>query len=147
MWLPTSPHVELMEIFRDHGQNKEKIKLSRYYMDRQYRRVQGQTRWTDSRIWEHIKKRHKTFKSIKKHGFDKSRCTGDPIRALNKPFWSTRYGAGEAWLYGPEIWNGAGRLSALYVLGVSRVPVVIMADVRPGTGRSCLDKKLPSIPQ
>ena len=140
MWLPSSPHVELMEIFLRYGFDTPRIFNSRYFKDRQYRNSVG-LNWPDKKILEHVKKRYGTFKSMKK-GYDKNKCKTVPIVVLVEPFWKTRYNVNEEWLGGFEIWNGAGRCAAAYTWGDRDVPCVFAKDVEPGTMKSHLDKKL-----
>jgi len=133
MSLKNSPHVELMEIFNAHGCKWEIIKNSRYYAERKYRHEIGMKRWTTEKIYSHIKARYKIFKSIKKHGYDPKIDRANPIKVLRKPFWETRFNVFLPLLNGPEIWNGAGRASAAYVLGYKRIKAMWCADAHPHT--------------
>ena len=133
MSLKNSPHVELMKIFSKHGLRWDKIYESRYYKERQHRFEIGMSRWHKRKISEHIIARYSIFKSIKKKGYDKNKDKINPVKVLKEPFWATRFNCREVWLNGYEIWNGAGRCAAAYVLGYSKLPVLLVKDPRPGT--------------
>jgi hypothetical protein len=134
MSLITSPHVELMTIFRDYGKDWTRIMGGRYVEERRHRRACGMARWTEEYIKYHIHKRWDIFKSIRKHGLDYRKCRRDPIVVLKEAFWKTRFGAVDIWLQDHEIWNGAGRCSAAYVLGHARIKATLSQDKYPGTG-------------
>ena len=134
MSLVNSPHVELMMTFLHHGYDKKKIKSSRYFAERRHRRKVGLTKWTDTKIWEHIHVRYEIFRSIRKRGFSTKICRRDPVKVLSQPFWMTRFGSDLPWLKGLEVWNGMGRCAAAYVLGVQAVTVQMCRDARPGSG-------------
>jgi len=133
MALRTSPHVQMMEVFRDHGFDWNILKQCSYVAERKYRRTGlGRKRWTNAYIKERVRVRYKIFKSIKKRGFKHQReC---PVTVLEKPFWETRFGTKLPGIQGPEIQNGAGRCSAAYVLGYTHVPAVMVRDAHPGSG-------------
>lgn len=133
MSIVTSPHVELMTIFRDHGVDWDRITRSRYFDERRHRHRLGMLRWVDEYIRHHIKIRHDVFKSIKKHGYKLKKCREDPVVVLSTPFWKSRFGRSDIWLNGFEIWNGAGRCSAAYVLGITKISVCMAVDKYPGT--------------
>ena len=91
MSLVNSPHVELMKIFKDHGLDWKLIKKTRYWDERLYR-VLTQSKWTKEKLKFHIKKRWKTFKSIRKYGFDQNKAKDKSgrdtsILVTKEPFW------------------------------------------------------------
>ena len=131
MALKTSPHVHLMECFRDNGFKWELIKQSCYVLERKYRRQLGRSGWTDDYIRQRCKVRYKIFKSIKKEGFKHDKRK--PVCVLQTPFIETRYGHKVPGVVGPEIWDGAGRCAAAYVLGYERIPVMLCEDKDPGS--------------
>ena len=148
MSLPNSPHVELMELFKEYGFDWDRIKMTRYFAERKHRFEIGMHRWTKAYIKAHCMKRYKIFKSMAK-GFNKEKCKGDPIKVLRFPFWATRfqqYPGNVMSSHVMEIWNGAGRSSAAHVLGIKKLPCVICEDAKPGSGdKGKFRKKLKSI--
>lgn len=131
MRLTHSPHVELMQIFKEHGLEWSLIVDSRYYKERQLRFELGINKWTENKIRSHIKDRYEIYRRVTKYGLKRKLLNADPIRVLRKPFWNTRFGLD---ISGYEIWNGAGRCSASYVAGHNKIRVMICEDKRPGTG-------------
>ncbi len=146
MSLPNSPHVELMKIFKNYGFDKERIKESRYFKDRQYRH-KYLDKWTDKRIWKHIKEgRYRIFNLMAKEGWNKKRSKGDPIKVLPEPFWCSRFNRTWDWIKGEEIWNGAGRCSAAYVLGYDHLYCQPVVDKYANTEyKGKFEKKLKGI--
>ena len=136
-----SPHVKLMGMFLKHGLDTKRVRLTDYFRERVRRRMFGMKRWTDKYILtHHAEKRYAILKSIKKNGYDNSQ----PILVLKEPFWATRFGTVPTWVHGPEIWTGAGRSSACFVLGIEEIPVQWVEDTRPGSGdRGKFGKKIP----
>ena len=137
MSLVNSPHVSLMGIFKDYGLDWKRIKRTRYWEERLYR-ILTQSKWTMDKLKFHIKKRWKTFKSIKKHGFvqekakDKSgRDTS--ILVTKEPFWHSRFGVKFDGIGGYEVQNGMGRASAMYALGYNTIPGMFVEDTAPGS--------------
>jgi len=133
MSLVNSPHVELMTIFRDHGYNADRLVASRYYAERLHRKRVGMERWHEAKIWMHIGARYKIFRNIQARGYHASFDMKNPIKILKEPFWKTRYRCDEPFLKGWEIWNGAGRCSAAYVLGYTYVKAQMCQDQKPGS--------------
>lgn len=131
--LSNSPHVELMRVLLKHGLDWGRLEKGRYYKERLHRYAIGIRKWTRKKLRQHIKSRHQTLLSVKKHGLRSDLLKRDPIRVLHTPFWATRFGLNIQW-GGPEIWNGAGRCAAALAVGESIVPVVWVEDKRPGTG-------------
>lgn len=129
MSLITSPHVELMKIFAKYGLDWERIYKSDYYTERDHRFRIGMKKWTKAHIIDHIKRRYSIFKSMKKNGIVKKYLKADPVRVLENPFWQTRFGYIDHWLGGQEIWNGAGRCAAAFVLGYWKIPVLWCKDM------------------
>ena len=147
MSLPNSPHVELMELFKEYGFDWDRIKMTRYFAERKHRFEIGMHRWTKAYIKAHCMKRYKVFKSMKK-GFDKAKCKGDPVKVLESPFWYSRFDRYHTQNIpdGYFVWNGMGRSSAAFVLGIKKIPVVICEDAKPGSGdRGKFSKKLKGI--
>lgn len=134
MSLVSSPHVELLRHIDKHGLSWDKLKKTRYAEERRWRRQLGMDRWTDGYIYQHIRKRWKTFKSIRDKGFQPKLYGDRPIKLLQEPFWTTRFGLEEPWLKGYEIWDGAGRSMSACFLGKETVQIVWYQDKRPGTG-------------
>lgn len=126
MALVTSPHVKLMRAFKAGHSITDK---HAYVRERIHRRKIGMARWTDAYIRYHIRKRRKLLKSIEKRGLLKQ----FPIELLSYPFWKTRFGWDQPWLRGPEIWTGAGRAAAAYVLGYTHVYARWYYDTKQGT--------------
>jgi len=133
MSLKNSPHVELMKIFNKHGLSWLHIYKSRYYRERQHRFNIGMPRWHKRKISEHIIDRYRIYKSIKKYGYDKNKDRANPIQVLKIPFWKSRFKLENKWLDGMEIWNGAGRCAAAYILGYKQLPVLLVKDGNPGS--------------
>jgi len=132
MSVPNSPHVEIMRIFMKYGFDVNRLKASRYVADKRKRFVLGRKAWTDDYIFnKHLKKRWKVFRLVKK-GF-----TGwiRPIMILTEPFWKTRFGNTPEWVKGPELWDGHGRASAMYVMGYYKTEVDVCEDAKPGSGQ------------
>lgn len=141
MSLKNSPHVELLRLIIKYGWDWKKLSKSRYWKERKRRYICGVKRWTEEYIKEHIKKRWKLYKSLKKRGFKKKRRGDRPIVVLKKPFWTTRFGLKEDWVKGWELWDGAGCCAAAYVLGWKTIPGVFAEDLFPGTGKKGKFKK------
>jgi hypothetical protein len=135
MSLKNSPHVELMKIFVKQGLAWDEICNSRYYREREHRGRIGIDKWTEKKIRYHIKERYGIFKSIQRHGIKEKLLKKDPIRVLEKPFWGTRFNLKASWYNGQEVWNGAGRCAAAYVLGCETIPVLWCKDKYPSTGK------------
>jgi len=134
MSIRTSPHVELLEIYREYGLDWKILQGCGYWKEREARRkVHGRTRWTDKWIRHHIGVRARIYKSMRDNGFNSSLCKEDPIIVLKEPFWKTRYDWKNDNITGPEIFDGGGRCAAAYVLGVEEVPVLIAEDASPGS--------------
>ena len=133
MLLKNSPHVEVARSFQDNGFDMDHLLTTRYVQERIRRRELGMRRWSDKKIREHLKTRYKTFKSLKKFGYQESKHGDRPIMVLEQPFWRTRFGACNYWLQGREIYNGAGRCMAAYVLGWETIPVMMCEDKKPGS--------------
>ena len=143
MGIVESPHVDLMKVLNTYGLDKKRIMETAYFAERQRRRKLGMARWTDKYILDHhIPKRYAILKSIKKRGYDKSQ----PILVLRKPFWGTRFGYKNKNIYGFEIWTGAGRASAMWALGETKIPVQWVVDKHPGTmKKGKFETKLPGL--
>jgi len=138
MGIPTSPHVALYRLYAA-GCGWEQMRGTRYVRERQMRRDMGQPKWTDKYIRDHhLPIRFGIFDSIKKHGFSNKH----PIEILEEPFWKTRFNF-PVEDEGVEIWTGAGRASAAYVLGMTNIPAVWYRDKKPGSmDRGKFGKKL-----
>lgn len=127
MSLPNSPHVELCELLLHHGNNWKAIHGCRYVQDRLGKG------WDVGRIKKRIGDRYHVLMSIHKHGVRSDRLQKSPIILTEEPFWKTRFGCGFPWLKGLELWDGAGRCSAMYALGARATWAVICRDAFPGT--------------
>lgn len=142
MSLENSPHVELMRILLEHGLDWKRIEPTRYVKERTRRFAIGLKRWVEKKIMGHIEVRYDILKSIKKKGFKKSRQ--EPIMVLKEPFWKTRFG--HEFPQGYEIWTGAGRASAAYVLGYEKLPVMFYEDKYAGSNKKGrFEKKLKGV--
>ena len=130
MALPTSPHVEMLRMLVD-GQPATG---TRYWSERQRRRLLGMSQWTDDHIRHHIKVRRGILQSLKKHGFKPDLYKDRPVKILMEPFWKTRFGGTPEWVKGMEIWDGGGRCAAAFVLGWETIPAVMVRDRAPGSG-------------
>lgn len=132
MSLPNSPQVELLRLWLDVGWDWPKLMDSRLAHDRRYRHKRGASKWTESRIQDHITHRVSIYKSIKKHGFRKSMSSKQPIAIMETPLvklFDVKYSIARA----PEIYHGGRRCAAMYVLGHETV------TARPGIPES-IDK-------
>ena len=131
MAVPTSPHVELYRTYKKHGYKRVWLASTRYVKERQHRREHGQPKWTDKHIHQYHLQGHRfpIYESMRKKGFQKKH----PLIVLHEPFWTTRFDFREPWLHGPEIWTGAGRAAAAYVLGIESIYVVWHRDRFPGS--------------
>ena len=138
--LINSPHVEMLEMYEKHGFDWRKLKKTRYVKERRRRFKIGMSKWTDGYILNvHLPKRFKLFESIRKKGYDRRQ----PIEILEEPFWVSRFGLKNAWVDGPEIWTGAGRAAARWVLGKRTIWAEWYEDRRPGSmDKGKFDKKL-----
>ena len=131
MLLKNSPHVEMLTLYRYEGLNWDKLMKGRYAEERRARRKDfGQKKWSEDFIKEHIKHRIKVYKSMAK-AWSPSK-DDKPIMILKEPFWNTRFGQSFDGIVGPEIWNGAGRCAAAWVLNQRTIPAVWVEDCRPG---------------
>jgi len=126
-------HVKLLKTIIKYGMNKKVLKKTKYWQERRHRYNIGMTRWTDSAVWEHIKRRWATYCSLKKHGYNKNKGDRKPILILKEPFWHTRFNWDSGFLHGPEIWDGAGRVSSAIVLGWKTISGRFCEDAKPGT--------------
>lgn len=133
MSLVNSPHVELLELIKQHGFDWKRIKRTRFYAVRKHRESVGMKQWTDDKIREHIIQRWKIYNSIFKKGFSTKRSAEKPVIVLREPFWTTRFGFAPDWLKGWEIWDGMRRSSACYVLGKKFVLGYFAEDTKPGS--------------
>jgi hypothetical protein len=143
MALPTSPHVEIMRIFLEHGFDWKRLKHTRYADERRFRARIGMKQWAESPYMKwHFKKRYDLLRSIKKHGFRPNMRKNRPVAILKEPFWNTRFGMKNPRVYGYEIHNGGGASSACYVLGHKTIKGMWYRDTAPGTnGCPDLEKK------
>lgn len=133
--LKNSPHVELLRIISGYGFDWDKIMKSRYVQERRRRFIMGMERWTDDYIKEHVQRRWKIYKSLGKYGYRKKIEKDKPVVVLDKPFWRTRFGLKKKFLKGKECWDGFGRLSAAYLVGLKEYPIVMAKDRYPGSGK------------
>lgn len=133
--LKNSPHVEILELIAQYGFDWKRIMLSRYVKERQRRFIMGMERWTDAYIKEHVNRRWKIYKSLSKYSYKKKLEKDKPVVVLDKPFWQTRFSVKEKFLKGKECWDGMGRLSSAYLLGMKEYPIVMAKDKYPGTGK------------
>lgn len=145
MSLPNSLHVKLLQQYIDFG---TEVKIDGeidkpvysgvdlmnfllkgdYAEERRMRRVEfKQEKWSEKWIKKHIKIRIGIYESMKERGFV---AEGKPVMVLKEPFWKTRFNY--PGIEGFEIWNGAGRCAAAYVLGWETIPGLWVADTRPG---------------
>jgi hypothetical protein len=69
------------------------------------------------------------FENIKSVAYGKSDYTSSQISVLKQPFENTRFGFDHKTL-GYEIWGGHHRVASLVVLGLEKVDVVILEDIR-----------------
>lgn len=134
MSLKNSPHVELMCLFLEHGNDWKRVKQTRYYTERRRRRKIGLSRWIDNKIKDHVKRRYAILRSLKKSGFRKSLRGEKPVVILRIPFWTSRFGYERDWLGGEEIWDGGGVCSAAFALGWKTIPAVYGEDRCPDSG-------------
>jgi len=133
MSLPNSPHIELIQYYKNHGINWDVLLKSRYAEERRARRVEfKQEKWSEEWIKKHIEHRIDIYNSLKNAGFIHQ---GKPIQILSEPFWNTRFGLALPNITGEEIWNGAGRCAAAYVLGWKDIPATKVRDLRPNSNR------------
>ena len=134
MALRTSPHVELLEIIKEHGFDWAIIKQSGYWKERVDRReTHGRKDWTNEYIKRHIKRRWETYRSLKKKGYKKDLSTKQPLLVLKEPLWNTRFNWNDPNIRGLELVDGAGRASSAYVLGWKTIPVTWVQDAAPGS--------------
>ena len=146
MALVDSPHVELIQAIKKVGFDWGVLMQTRYAKVRQHRRKCGLVKWTDKKIKDHIMVRWSIYNSIKKNGFKKSKCKEKPVIVLKEPFWKTRFGFNAPWIHGHEIWDGAGRTTAMYHTGHEYVWGVWAEDAKPGTGdKGCFENKLKDV--
>jgi hypothetical protein len=132
MHISRSPHVKLLRTMVKYGFNKRKLKQTKYFQERRHRYALGMPRWTDSWIFEHIKVRWRIFKSLEKNGYDKRKAKSRPVIVLAKPLIETRFNWSSGFLSGPEIYDGFGRSSSAFVLGIKTIPGVLAIDNKPG---------------
>ena len=133
MNLMTSPHVEVMDIFKDHGFKWGLLKATRYAEERRFRRKVGMPQWNEKYLKQHFRKRYDLFKSIKKNGFNPAKRASKPVAILKEPFWNTRFMWSNPVVRGLEIWNGGGASSACYALGYETIKGVWFEDAHPGS--------------
>ena len=132
MSIANSPHVELLQLIKDFGFDWPKIFQSRYVKERQLRCKQGMEKWTNDYISKRVRRRWDIYLSLKQ-GFNEKLYKDQPVRVLKEPFWTTRFGYKKDWLKGFEIWDGAGRTSAAYVLGWPTIKGYYYEDTKPGS--------------
>ncbi|HUV81577.1 MAG TPA: hypothetical protein VMW53_00665 [archaeon] len=125
-------HVTLLKHIIKHGLDWKKLKKLTYVKERRHRYDIGMLAWTDSHLREHIKRRWKTYRSLK-NGWSKKMSKVKPVVLLKKPFIETRYNWESGFLKGPECWDGLGRSSAAFVLGWKEIPVQWAEDAHPGS--------------
>ena len=131
MLLKNSPHVEMLMLYKEEGLNWDKLMNGRYAEERRSRRIDfGYKKWTEAFIRDHIKHRIKVYKSMEKMWSPNK--DDKPIMILKEPFWKTRFGQSFDGIVGPEIWNGAGRCAAAWVLNQRTIPAMFVEDCRPG---------------
>jgi hypothetical protein len=133
MSLAMSPHVEMLQYIVKHGFNWKEIFKLRYAQERMRRAEIGWPKWDKATIKRRIMVRWKIYKSLAAHGYKQSMAV-TPIMILEKPFWTTRFGLKDDRIRGPEIFDGAGRCSAAYVLGWDAILADICIDPKAGTG-------------
>ena len=136
--IENSPHVELLRLIQEHGLDWNKLKSTRYVAERRLRREKGNKKWTDEYIMGRLARRWEIYRSLKKIGYkpEKYKFKGGvetPVRILKEPLWTTRFGFKADWLSGPELFDGAGRCSAAYVLGWKEIPAIWVEDKNPGS--------------
>ena len=134
MALATSPHVEMLQYIVKHGFNWEEIFKLRYARERLRRKEIGWGKWGRATTKKRIMIRWRIYQSLKEHGYKQSRCESGPIMILEEPFWNTRFGLKDERVHGMEIFDGAGRCSAAYVLGWDAILADICVDPLAGTG-------------
>ena len=127
-----SHHVSLLKTIIKHGMDKGRLKKHPYWQERRHRYNIGMIRWTDGRVWEHIKHRWDTYRSLKKRGYDRKDGDRKPVLILKKPFWETRFNWDSGFLNGWEVWDGMGRVSSAVVLGWKTIPGRFCEDAKPG---------------
>lgn len=138
MALVNSPHTEVMHIFNTDGFNIKRLMKTRYAAERLARADLGMAEWTRARVKLHLRTRYKTFKSIKKNGFDPARCWDKKkkrdrsVLVCKTPFWCSRFGPVEG-VEGWELYNGAGRAASMLVLGYKTIPAKFIVDRKPGS--------------
>jgi len=126
-------HVALLRHILKHGMDWGKLKKTAYVKERRHRYDIGIHAWTDTHVREHIKHRWETYLSLKKRGYSKKLAKVRPIVLLKKPIIETRYNWESGFLHGPEIYDGAGRCAAAFVLGWKEIPVQWAEDAHPGS--------------
>ena len=131
MLMLKSHHVRLLKKIIKYGLNKKVLKKTKYWQERRHRFNIGME-WSDSRVFEHIKRRWDTYCSLKKKGYNKKKGDRKPILILKEPFWHTRFNWESGFLHAPEIWDGAGRVSAAIVLGWKTISCRYCEDAKPG---------------
>ena len=110
-------HVTLLRHIIKYGLNWKKLKKLKYVAERRHRYDIGIRVWTDSKLREHIERRWKIYRSLKKRGWKSSMSKVKPVLVLKKPLFETRYNWESGFLKGPEVYDGFGRSSAAFVLG------------------------------
>lgn len=133
MTIPYSPHVELyVHYAHTHGRPVwDEMCSLRYVKERLLRGQRGQSRWTEDYIRNHhLPKRFAIYDSIHSLGL----LGRYPIAVLDQPFWLTRFGYPVPGPVGPEIWTGAGRASAAWVLGYKSIKAHLYYDANPHSG-------------
>jgi len=133
MLFTESHHVSLLRLILEKGLDWALIATHPYFLERQHRFNIGMSKWNNKKIMKHIKHRWDTYKSLKKHGYNKKLGDERPIAILRKPLFETRFAWESGFLHGPEIYNGAGRCAAAIVLGWEVIRGYWVEDVRPGT--------------
>lgn len=130
MSLANSPHVEMMRIMLEHGLDIKRLQKTRYVAEKRYRVSLGRKQWTDDYIFNmHLPKRYKILRMVK-NGYKKF---DKPVAVLGIPFWRSRFGEAPEWVKGIELWDGHGRTSAMYALGMTEVKCSLYEDANPGS--------------
>ena len=127
-----SHHVDILKRIAKVGLDFKKLKDHPYIQERRHRYNIGMTAWTDSHVKAHLAHRWDTYQSLKRHGY-KSKLAVEPVIVLGKPLWETRFSWQSGFLFGPEIYDGAGRCAAAIMLGWETIPGYVAVDAKAGT--------------
>tara|TARA_Y100000310_G_scaffold319489_1_gene374852 strand:+ start:1099 stop:1653 length:555 start_codon:yes stop_codon:yes gene_type:complete len=142
MSVSNSPHVRFLKRYRDVGMDFNALWDTDYVRIMEYWNSIGFHNRDKNFIKGKIRRFLTLYRSMKKHGF----LRAHRIQVLKKPFWITRYNGREKFLKGYEIWHGHHRASCCHILGISKMPCIILEDIKPGSEKCVrIDKKLTGV--